>query len=158
MNEPVIREAKLDDRVALDELFREELRYNMNLMPKMFRMPDTVVSEAWLESIIEDGDIFLTVAECSGTIVGAILYRIREGPDDVILRKRRFGYVEEMIVEESSRGKGIGKALMDHAIERLKTIDIVEIELDVWDKNDLGLRFYEKNGFSTIQRRMRRII
>lgn len=60
-----------------------------------------------------------------------------------------------MIVKESFRGKGIGKKLLDYAKKDLKSRDINDIEINVWENNEIGLGFYKKHGFKTIQRRMK---
>ncbi|UCG69606.1 MAG: GNAT family N-acetyltransferase [Thermoplasmata archaeon] len=158
MNGLTIREGVLRDRASLDELFREELEYHMNLQPDVFKIPDTVVSEKWLKAIINDNNIFLGISEYNGKIVGAILYKIDKNPEDNILKERKFVYVEDMIVSESFRGKGIGKKLLNYAIKHVKTKDIKEIEIDVGDNNEVGLRFYKEQGFKTIRRRMKKEI
>ena len=155
MDRLVLREARPNDRKSLDELFHEELRYHRDLMPDIFKIPDVVVEESWLESVLNDNITFLVVAEYSEKIVGAILYKIVDQIGDIILKKRRFGYIEEMIVQESCRRKGIGEALLDHAVENLKAKHIKKIEINVWENNDIGIRFYEKYGLKTIRRRMK---
>ncbi len=158
MNELTVREGELKDRTSLDELFREELEYHKNLLPDIFKIPEILVSEKWLESILNNNDIFLVVSEYNEKIVGAILYKIEKNPEDLILKERKYGYIEEMIVKESFRGKGIGKKLLDYAAEDLKQRDQKELEISVWENNEIGLRFYEERGFKTIRRRMKKKI
>jgi ribosomal protein S18 acetylase RimI-like enzyme len=155
MRENKIREAELKDRESLDELFFEELRYHKSLLPDTFKIPGTLVNETWLESILANEREFLVVFESKGKIVGVILYKIRTESPDIILNEREFGYVEELIVTESYRGMEIGKKLLDYAIRDLKEHGISEVELNIWEKNEMGMGFYEKYGFLTIQRRMK---
>ncbi len=154
----IIREGELKDRASLDELFREELEYHKSLMSDIFKIPEIVVSEKWLESILNDNEIYLVVSEYNEKIVGAILYKIVRNPEDTLLNERIFGYIEEMIVSEAFRGKGIGKKLMDYAIKDFQTKNLKEVEIDVWENNEIGLRFYEQQGFRTIRRRMKKEI
>jgi ribosomal protein S18 acetylase RimI-like enzyme len=158
MNDSILREATLTDMISLAALFREELKYHQRLMPDVFKIPEVVVEEPWLESILNDKKKFLIVSEYEGIIVGAILYRIETNPDDIIFLERRYGYIEEMIITESLRGKGIGKELLDYAVNDLRTKKIDEIEMNVWDNNITGLKFYKKYGFKTIQRRMKMVL
>lgn len=155
MDHLVLRDARPNDRKALDKLFQEELRYHRELMPDAFNVPDIVVEESWLESILSDNVTFLVVAEYSEKIVGAVLYKIVHQTGDIILKKRSYGYIEEMIVQEPYRRKGIGEALLDHAVESLKARQIKNIEINVWENNEIGMSFYEKYGFQTIRRRMK---
>jgi ribosomal protein S18 acetylase RimI-like enzyme len=158
MDELIIREAELNDRNSLNQLFYEELEYHMSLLPDIFKTPEIVVSEKWLESILNTYDIHLIVSEYKKIIVGAILYKIEKNPEDILLNERKFGYIEEIIVSEPFRGKGIGKKLLDYAINDFQIKNINEIEIDVWEKNKIGLKFYEDQGFITIRRRMKKEI
>jgi ribosomal protein S18 acetylase RimI-like enzyme len=155
MTEYIIRDAKIQDTASLNELFTEELEYHAKLLPLMFNVPKTLIDESWLDSIINNENEHLAVIETENEIVGAILYKIKTNPNDIIFNKRRYGYVQEMIVKEPHRRQGIGKRLMDHAIEELKGLGISEIELNIWENNEIGIKFYEKYGFSTVQRRMK---
>lgn len=155
MNDLNLREAILDDRIQLDELFREELEYHVNLLPNIFKLPEIVIDEPWLKSILANKNTFLVVSDYNGTIVGAILYKIDTNPDEAIYHTRKFGYIEELIVKESFRGKGVGKKLLNYAIEALKSRDIIDIELNVWENNKIGQRFFKKHRFEAIQRRMK---
>jgi ribosomal protein S18 acetylase RimI-like enzyme len=155
MDDLILREARPNDRKSLDKLFLEELKYHRDLMPDAFKMPEIVVEENWLESVLNDNITFLVVAEDSKKIVGAILFKIVDQAGDIILKKRRYGYIEEMIVQESQRRKGIGEALLDHAVESLKAKQIKIIEINVWENNEIGMKFYEKYGFQGIRRRMK---
>ena len=154
MDEIVVREAEQGDKILLDALFREELELHRKLMPDIFTIPETVVNEAWLESVLEGEDRSLVVAEHEGRIVAAILYRVAMSPDGPIFRERTFGYVEELVVSEDFRGKGVGQKLLAHAARDLGSRGITEIEVNVWENNVMGCAFYEKQGFMTVQRRM----
>ena len=55
-----------------------------------------------------------------------------------------FCHVEDVVVDEKMRGKGIGKALMNHLVEYAKSVDCARLVLDcVDDKKE----FYVKCGF-----------
>lgn len=74
MNELIIREAKLDDRISLDELFREELEYHESLMPDIFKISEIVVDEQWLKSILNNNNSFLVISDYNENLVGATYY------------------------------------------------------------------------------------
>lgn len=151
----VLRKAEPGDISFLEELFHEELQYHMSLLPGLFKMPKTLVKKEWLESILHDDSVDIVVAEYKGDIVGIILYKIITQIETIILKDRRYGYVEEMIVREPFRRMGIGGRLLDHALQELVSKNITEIEINVWEDNRIGIRFYEKHGFQTIRRRMK---
>ena len=47
-------------------------------------------------------------------------------------------------------GSGIGKILLEHCIEAARGEGFRTIWLEVWEKNERGLRFYQKHGFSRV--------
>lgn len=155
MREDIIREAELKDQEPLDELFFEELRYHKSLLPDKFKIPKTLVNETWLESILSNEREFLVVYESKENIVGVILYKIKTESQDIILNEREFGYIEELTVTENYRGMGVGKKLLDFAIADLKEHGILEVELNIWEKNEMGMGFYKQYGFESVQRRMK---
>ena len=158
MNEIIFRKARPEDRVPLDELFREELEYHKSLMPDVFKVPETVVSEEWLGAILAAKDRFLVVSEYEGNIVAAILYGMGKSPEDSIFRERHFGYIEELVVTEQLQRMGLGLKLLDHALSELGSRGLKDVEIHVWESNTMGLDFYGKHGFVTIRRRMRRTL
>jgi ribosomal protein S18 acetylase RimI-like enzyme len=155
MSDLNIREAKLTDRSSINDLFTQELQYHKKLLPDMFTVPDTLIDETWLDSVIKNENEHLAVFKINDSIVGAILYKIRTSPNDIIFKERRYGYIQEMIVAESERRKGIGKKLLEYAEKDLLKQGVSEIELNIWENNESGMRFYENYGFKTIQRRMK---
>jgi len=59
----------------------------------------------------------------------------------------KFAYVEELIVDTEFRGKGVGRALMNRAIEWAKGRNFPGLTLETQDNNVPACRFYEKCGF-----------
>lgn len=77
----------------------------------------------------------------------------REGTDiiGVILggHDGRRGFIYHLAVAFPHRKKGIGKALVETALQALKGQGINKVALVVFNKNDSGNAFYEKIGFTT---------
>lgn len=55
--------------------------------------------------------------------------------------------VERIYVLPSHKGRGIGRALIHHAIDIARKAGIAEVWLGVWQKNQQAIQFYEKLGF-----------
>lgn len=77
-------------------------------------------------------------AEDDGEIVGAIL----SGHDG------RRGFIYHTTVKNEYRGKGIGKKLVDAALNALEQEGIHKVALVVFEENMKGNLFWEKAGFT----------
>ena len=77
------------------------------------------------------------VAEANGIIIGIIL----AGHDG------RRGYIYHMSVDENFRKHGIGKQLVEKSLSALKEEGISKAALLVFNRNEIGNAFWEKQGF-----------
>ena len=77
------------------------------------------------------------VAEGENEIVGVIL----SGHDG------RRGYIYHTSVKETTRKNGVGKALVNGAMEALKAEGINKVALVAFNTNELGNSFWEAQGF-----------
>ena len=61
----------------------------------------------------------------------------------------RRGYIYHTAVDITYRNKGIGKDLVNKAIEGLRKQGIIKVALVVFKKNEIGNTFWEHLGFTT---------
>ena len=79
------------------------------------------------------------VAEKEGEIIGLSFYFIRYST-----WKGRFLFLEDFVVKESFRNKGIGALLFEETIRVAKELDVKGMTWQVLDWNKNAIRFYEK--------------
>ena len=90
------------------------------------------------ESIFSSDEVDGIVALEKGNVLGyASIHYIKK-----ITRKT--GIIEDVVVKENQRGKGIGKLLVNNLIEKAKKNNCDKIILSSSEKN---LKFYQKLGF-----------
>ena len=130
----IIRPGKKSDIPLVFQLIKELAEYEKALD----KVSNTV------EKLEEDGfgpnPVYeLFVAEIENKIVGIALtyYRFSTWRGKVM-------YLEDLIVKEHMRRKGIGKKLFDMVLDHAKVTSCVGLSLQVLDWNDLGINFYKK--------------
>ena len=106
--------------------------------------PDAVVIT--IENLERDGfsdqPLFDTfIAEIDGVIVGMALYYYRYST-----WKGKTIHLEDLIVTEAIRGKGVGMALYSEIMKQAKRDNVRRVEWNVLDWNKPAIDFYEKSG------------
>lgn len=60
----------------------------------------------------------------------------------------RRGFIYHTAVSHDCRGRGVGTALVNAVLEALKNLGITKTALVVFDRNEVGNAFWERQGFT----------
>lgn len=94
-----------------------------------------------LEKILATNSTYLYVLKQHDTIVGMLTFVVYRTPSGAR------GYIEDVVVNEQQRGKGLGKMLLHHAIEKAKELQLEYIGLTSRPEREAANKLYQSLGF-----------
>jgi len=154
-----IRRAEEKDLGSVLDLLSQVLEVHAVIRPDLFISGTRKYTEAELKEIFRDENRPVFVAEDeSGRVIGycfCILQQVEHSND---LRDSLSMYMDDLCVDEKSRGQKVGKALCDYAAHYARKLGCYDITLNVWEGNDQALQFYQKMGFSVRKMVMEKIL
>ena len=137
--------ARPDDREAVNALARQVHAMHVAWRPDIYEMVDELYPVERMVEGISNRELY--VAKLEKQIVGYVSLKLRNY-DHPGLVKRKVMVVDEICVEESLRGHGIGKAMMEDVHALAKAFRCTDLQLGVYPQNDEAVGFYQKCGFT----------
>ncbi len=146
-----IREAEDRDREAMIALF-QVLNGHENAITGDRRIDRSGAEESLAESRtqVERSDGVLLVAESAGRVVGLITLTFEEGPIYLRPEARPYAHIGDLVVADSERQKGIGRALMTAAEKHAASRGYREVTIGVLVGNKSAEAAYVRQGFQPL--------
>jgi len=142
-----IKNSTIDDLHKVQEL-------NLKLFEKEYKEYDSLLNLNWTfgkegtkyyrdRILSEDGCVLIAVVE--NEIVGYLCGGIKKA--EAYRNLPIVAELENMLVLEKFRSKGIGKQLFDEFIKWCETKKVGKVRVEVSAQNEKGIRFYRTNNF-----------
>jgi GNAT superfamily N-acetyltransferase len=141
MNDILIRSATKSDLPAIEKLL-EDLTNAMNDTEGI----DTGIALKNCERLLNNAGPHFLVAAREGTPVGFINFAVRQ----TVLHQSPSALIDELVVAEEYRGKGVGRRLVQAAIEKCRQLGCCEVEVSTEKTNLKAREFYKQGGFEEI--------
>jgi GNAT superfamily N-acetyltransferase len=132
-----VRRARREDWPRMVELQRE-----LALFEKM-APPDDIEAARLAAMLFDAGKIEAFVAEVEGRIEGIAIFWEGLGSS---FRARSFLFLEDLVVAEAARSRGVGEALLAALAREGVARGVVRIDWLVLDWNEGAMRFYRRIG------------
>jgi len=136
MGNILIRQATESDLPAIEKLMAEL----MEAVDDGEGFSTNMVSGNY-QNLLNNDSSHILVAESDGAVTGIINVAIRR----TLLHPGASGLIDELVVTESYRGKGVGKKLIHAAVERCRELGCCEIEVSTEVTNINARKFYKSN-------------
>lgn len=142
----IIRPITAQDCATVLHLFQQVHDLHAAARPDTYRPSPQAMDEGYFHSLLQSTDALLFGAEEAGQLVGFLHMTIKHTPNNRLVMPRSILYVEELVVEQAYRGKGIATALFAWVRQTAREQAVDDIELMVWGFNRSAIGFYEKMG------------
>lgn len=158
MSDMIIRRAAEADIPVIDKLLYQVHKIHSDIRPDLFNKGTKKYTDEELKSIIADDLTPVFVAEIEGRVLGYAFCIHQQHINDNNLTDIRTLYIDDLCVDEASRGMHVGRALYDHVISYARENGYYNVTLNVWAGNDSAMRFYESVGLKVQKVGMEKIL
>ena len=143
-----IRKAKTEDLARLEELYRELEEDAVLYQPEHFVFSRAGTRSEQMKDFLDSDTQAMFVAEDDKVIGFAhvVLIKAKKVP---CLKPETSLYLQDLVVTAEYRSRGIGTILLNEAKKYGKDNGADFFRTQVFPQNTDGMRFYERNGFST---------
>ena len=141
-----IRLAETRDIPGMIRLLRQVGGVHHDIRPDIFRSGAQKYTAQELELLLQDSDRPIFVCDDEGEVAGYCFCQIRRYDGEGVSTRRTEVYIDDLCVDETRRGRHIGKLLYDHAVSFARSLGCQFLTLNVWCGNDSAMKFYKKMG------------
>ncbi len=114
--------------------------------PDLFRAGAQKYNEEDLQKLLWDESRPIFIAEDDSKVLGYGFCILKITKNDPVLADHTTLYIDDLCVDESCRGRHIGKAVYAHIVDYAKALGYDSVTLNVWAFNENAKRFYESLG------------
>ena len=141
----MIRNIRKSDYQAVDRLLLQLHKVHVEGRPELFSPLEHFMSEESFNNLIEDEEMIIILAEKNFKVVGCCFVSMLSHSGMV---RMRIAYIDQLVVDEKYRKRGIGKKLFETAERRAKELGAKRIDLMVWGHNRIAIQAYESYGMT----------
>ena len=142
-----IRRATLDDIPELSRLVAALAAWEEALDSRArFDWDGIRDAPNWLKLVLNREHHAIWVATSESRLVGHLWIRLKRQADGAL--PQSIGYISQAFMEESFRGRGLMKPMLEEAFEWFRNLGITVITLSVLHRNWVGVTAWHRLGFS----------
>ena len=153
-----VRRAEARDIPAILNLLVQVDMVHHNGRPDLFRGPATKYSAEELAAILADEETPVFVCTDGQDRVLGHGFCVMEHTGSHVLEEHTTLYIDDICVEETARGQGVGRALYEHILDFARGKGAYNVTLNVWSCNPGAMAFYEKLGLVPYKVGMEKIL
>ena len=141
-----IRFAKAEDVPGIIGLLRQVGRVHHDGRPDIFRADAQKYGPSQVLAMLDKSETPVFVAVEDGNVLGYCFCQMKTYYRDSVITDHTTCYIDDLCVDEESRGQHVGTALYDAVCGYARQRGCYSITLNVWSCNESAMKFYEKLG------------
>lgn len=142
-----VRRAQEKDMERIDALLMQVERIHHEGRPDLFRVGRKKYTDEELRELIhDDSRPILVAADEKDAVMGYAFCIFQQYQNHNIMTDIKTLYIDDLCVDETIRGRHIGRTLYDSVLEFARQNGCYNVTLNVWSCNESAMRFYEKCG------------
>lgn len=154
-----IRRAEKSDMEGIIKLLCQVLTIHHEGRPDLFKGNVRKYTDEELEaSLLDDQRPVFVAADEENRVLGYAFCKLMQQLDDNILTDIKTLYIDDLCVDESSRGQHIGRTLYEYVLDFARGQGCYNVTLNVWECNKAAKLFYEKCGLVPQKTGMEKIL
>ena len=131
---------------GINSLLRQVLEVHHKGRPDIFKGGVKKYTDAELEEILADDERPVFAAVEGERVLGYAFCIFQQHKDSNILTDIKTLYIDDLCVDENTRGTGVGKSLYEYVLDFAREKGCYNVTLNVWSCNEGAMKFYEKMG------------
>lgn len=153
-----VRRATEQDIGVVNRLLRQVLDIHHEGRPDIFKKHMKKYTDEQLKELFKDDFTPVFVAEEKGVVYGYAFCKIIQRTGHNILTDVKTLYLDDLCVDERSRGMKVGTTLFDYVQRYAKAQGCYNLTLNVWACNPTAAEFYRKMGLTAQKTEMEKIL
>lgn len=153
-----IRKADVKDFDKINKLLYQVQKVHSDVRPDLFKQGTKKYDDKDLQDILDDDSMEIFVAVDEKDSVLGYAFCMIQLIDSNTQNSIKTLYIDDLCVDENTRGQHIGKKLYDYVLVFAKEIGCYNVTLNVWADNKNAVGFYEKIGMKIQKIGMEKIL
>lgn len=142
------------DASLLARLNHDVQEIHHDIEPEIFKPFNLEDIETFFQKVLVNSSVEAYIATVDDTPAGYILIVENTTVENPFKYSCTTLHIDQICVESNYKGKGIGKALVDHAKQYAIEKQIKRIEMDYWTQNHNSGEFFRSQGFENYNERL----
>ena len=142
----MIRRAKEKDIPKIEDLLLQVCLVHHNGRPDIFNVGRKYSAEELNLMLADESRPILVSTDENDEVMGYCFCIYQRHENHSVLTDVKTLYIDDLCVDESLRGRHIGKELYEAALKLAKESECYNLTLNVWSCNPSAMKFYEAQG------------